>query len=36
METNDAAADATMPNNQGEKPQLETMKVADMVIVCLK
>ena len=33
METNDAAADATMPNedNQGEKPQLETMKVADMV-----
>ena len=33
METNDAAADATMSNEekQGEKPQLETTKIADMV-----
>ena len=38
METNNAAIDATMPNanEQGEKPQLETVKIADMVRSRLK
>ena len=33
MENNNAAINATMANanEQGEKPQLETMKIADMV-----